>query len=199
MEIRVADKSFTTLQEIGKVFPHASSAALNKLARRARSRISKEIRKDYHIKKKDLDQRMEIKRSTAKTLTATLKVTGKRIPLIAFKVKKQSRRSPLSVIVKKGTRIILPKAFMAKMKFSTGVFMRKGSNRRDVRYLYGPDISDLVMSKHSQKLVDRLVNDDFPKLLQHEIEYRLSRANTTSASGATFGESGERLDGGDEA
>jgi len=193
MEINLSSKSLTELKQMGRQFPVAGASALNRLARMAKTEISSQIRQGYNIKKKDVDPYIEFPasgRATARRLRAVLRSSGMRIPLGYFGARQT--KTGASIAIKKGQRRIIVHGFIATMRFGKQqVYMRTTKARGPVKALKGPSIAQLFGSKYIKAIIDKLIESKFPDILRHEIEFRLTRANTVSASDDVYGSQGE--------
>lgn len=200
MNIQINQASLAELTRLGIQFPYAGSAALNRLARTARTRVSEEIRQGYNIKKKDIDPYIHIEKSTSRTLRAKVTMKRVKIALGAFLPRTTKRIAGIAskyggvlVEVKKGNKQLIENAFVAKMRFGSGIFKRKGKGRGPVKFLYGPAAAELFGGKHIRRIIAELINTKFPDILRHEIQFRLNRANTTSSTGDEYGNQGQLL------
>ena len=79
---------------------------LKTLGTRARTQISKLIRKEYNLKKRDLDKQIVVK-PQLNNYQVSLNIRGKKIPLIEFGAKPTKRG--VSILIKKGRgRVVIP-------------------------------------------------------------------------------------------
>lgn len=122
------------LIEMSDMFPKASSAALNRVVRSARTQVSRDIRDVYNMKARDVSRVITVSQSSPKRLIAILKTAGRNIPLIFFDAKQKN--IGVSVKIKRGARKTIRGAFLATMPSGhTGVFMRKGKGRLPIKEL----------------------------------------------------------------
>jgi hypothetical protein len=182
MDIRLNPDSYRMLRETALKFPVAGSRALNRLSRMVRTEASREIRKDYNLKKSEVDKTMTILPAAKDRLYVRILARAARIKLYAFGAR-QNKPAPATVVVKRGRRHTLRHTFIAKMKSGhVGVFLRK--NKKDVnkkkhglpiRELTGPSPADLFGSSHMRRHLDNFVSLEFPKLLLQNIKHVLGR------------------------
>jgi hypothetical protein len=178
------------LKGMGRAFPVAGASALNRLAQMAKTQISSDIRAKYNIKKMDIDPLIRVTRATANNLNASLIVTNKGIPLGYFGPRQT--RAGASIAVARGARRVIAHSFIATMRHGKAqVFIRTSKARGPVKALYGPSVLQLFGGRHTRELVEQLVASKFPEIVYHEIDFRLRRANTVSASGDVYGSQGE--------
>lgn len=132
--------------------------ALKKGGKEAKTLSNRVIAKDMGIKVGDVRARIRLEVPTAQTLSAKLRASLKRIPLIKFGARgpEPSRGRGRGVTYRgKGGRKRHPHAFIATMPGGhRGVFERKGEGRLPVRQLYGPSIGR-VFDEHRKEIMAR--------------------------------------------
>lgn len=157
------------LRAIGRQeVPRAGSAALNKSAKRIKTRVVRGVSKETKVVQKHIRKKVFIKRSTPRTQKAEFRVYRRDIAAIGL----NPRTS------RKGVRVagkLHSGAFINTLR-KTGqrhVLKRKGVKRYPVEIIKIP-ISESV-DKISRKVAVRVMRQDYPKLLQHELVYRLDK------------------------
>lgn len=111
-----------------KVIESAAVSALNRAATTVRAASSREIRAEYNLKSAAVRDQIVIHRARRGQVTASIVVSGQRIPLIDFGARQT--RTGVSVSVKRGSRKLIPHAFLATMRSGHhGVFVRAGSTK----------------------------------------------------------------------
>jgi hypothetical protein len=192
--LEIEKASDVRLFEMGRQFPHAGASALNKMIASVRTAASSEIRQGYNIRKKDIDPLMTVKKARSSDLEAVLTVRQQGLPASYFSPKQVKKKGGgVTVKVKRsGGRTQLAKAFIATMRYGEQVFIRTTKARGPVKALYGPSLMQLFSGRHIKNLISNLVRTKLPELIRHEIEFRMSRANTSSEAGS-FGGQGEML------
>lgn len=101
----------------------ASVRALNRTATTVRAAASREIRQEYNIKAAGIRHQIAIERARRGHVTASVVVSGRRIPLVDFSARQT--RAGVTVQVKRGSRKFIPHAFLATMRSGHhGVFVR---------------------------------------------------------------------------
>lgn len=195
MTLDLTTASRQKLIGLGRKFPHAGASVLNRGLRTLRTAISSEIRMGYNLKKRDIDKHLKIsQRATSKNLEARMSVSGESLPVAFFgpKTVKKKGGGVTFKVKKGGSRQQLPNAFIATMRHGLNVFVRTTKARGPVKALYSINIMKLARGKHINALIQRFMEGKFIELLRHELKFRLSRANTSGASG-TFGSQGEMI------
>lgn len=100
----------------------ATATALNVVARKARSAASKEIRRIYKIRAKDIGKATKITKAHQSNLEAAVIATGRPLPIMAFNPRFGKRGVTVNIM---GKRKRFPHAFKATMKSGhIGVFVR---------------------------------------------------------------------------
>lgn len=188
LDVAPAIKTFRKLNRdlTGNEFNTSIARALNHTIRKTRTASSKEIRKFYNIRSKDVKRTMRIDRATLHDLESSLISIGRPLPIIAFK----PRQTKKGVTVRIGSkRKRINKAFIATMKSGhTGVFAR-GHYKRGMSFLFRykrvvpSGRNDLPITELKTVAVPTaLANDvvvrnlgvqmgkDFPTRLEHELK-----------------------------
>lgn len=166
----------------------AAVRALNKTAEQARTAASKEVRAaGYNIKASAIKKSFYIKKANKYSLEVSLTATGRPITLINYSARQT--KGGVKVKVKNGTSV-LPHAFIAVMPNGhKGVYSRiKGGGhkvvKRDgklvrtglpIKELYGPSIPQGLNNKVVTESLMRLIRDKFPKILEHELKFAISK------------------------
>lgn len=170
-----------------EVVDKATVRALNKTGGVARTAASREIRQaGYNIAAKSVKDHIELKRARPGELRATVRASGRPMPLIAFGARQT--RAGVSVKVKEGRKLIKG-AFIATMPTGhKGVFNRVGNRhkrvRRDgrvtwsglpIKEMYGPSVPAAFRNRVVQDALQRVARARFPAIFEHELRYLLRR------------------------
>lgn len=184
------------------VVNRALNSAINKTKNKARTLVSREVRKIYNIKAAKLKAALnEIAIQPTKgkvndvVIERVLSYTGGRISLINFgakskvvrvankKGKKKLKRNAVTVLVKKtsGRKLVKGKdgrgAFIGVgNNFNEHVFMRETDSRKPIVKLWGLSVAEMVNTSKVLNEVDKLVKADLPDQLDHALEYFLGKA-----------------------
>ncbi len=183
----------------------AAVSALNKMGQRAKTRISSEVRAKYNLRKDYLDDLLVMKKATFNNLTVEIKAKTKKIGLDHFGKPSQGSRGVIVEITKgKPVELrVKPKAtseteghgtayrglqkgtigtFIARrargVTYGGGdetVFARQGKKNYPLRRVVGPSAADLAGAKFIQQVIKEAYETEFPKLLEHEIQYYSQR------------------------
>ncbi|MEN6374596.1 MAG: phage tail protein [Smithella sp.] len=177
----------------------AVSSALNKVAAQAKTAASKKIRETYNIPASELSRCLRVaSKASGDNLKTTIIGTGKGSALSKFGAKQEgvvankkgfryTRKATkgtkgnryggiVTVEVTRGKRKKVsgkPKSFLAKMETGhIGVFAREGEKRLPIKELIGPGIATLLGSHKVFETVEKVVDDKFQSIFDHEVEYR---------------------------
>lgn len=138
-----------------------------------RSVASKEIRKTYKIKHKDLtsNQNIKVVRAGRTKLEAAIYFNGNLIPLVKFDVvPKQPQRKTVSASIRKGSgRKQLAHAYVANLRYGVGTFERETSERDSSRQLYGPAAAIMVGDEAVLERIEQAATETIDKRVEHEI------------------------------
>jgi hypothetical protein len=196
------ERVFKTFAHVSQAeLAKATARALNRVISSARSVSVKEIRKKYNIDPKYLKEKIGDKenrynalkawKANPNNLTATLKAYGKPIPLIAFPITQTDQGVEVSVI--KGQTKLIPSAFIAttksghrsvfaRGKYGQGAFIFRNKRIRPfpapdlpITQLSTTSIQTAIVTPSILTAMKLKVETDFPKRLEHEISYLLSK------------------------
>jgi hypothetical protein len=154
--------------------PIALSRALNRAASKVKTAASKETRKEYVLKAKDINATIKIAKASQKRLGAVVLSKGAKLPLDKYRfTPKQPRpKKPpksLKVAVRKNGLKELIGAFVADIQ-GNKIFKRTSKSRLPIRRLFGPAIPQLVGVQKIRPEIEKQAVDTFHKRLDHEIK-----------------------------
>ena len=136
------------------------NGVVNDLSRRGATVISKQIRKIYRIKLKDITRATTKQPSNFRTLTAFNRYTSRRIGIHKFRVGRKGKGFIKIKIKKAGPVSLMLHAFGTdKNEF---VFSRVGRERLPVKILYTLSVSRMVITvgfKAHRKLIKDILQD----------------------------------------
>ncbi len=149
------------LSEFLDFAPKKTSIALLRAVKRggnfARTLAARTVAKDTGLKAGVVKEAMRFVRPNAKTITAEIKLSLRRIPLIHFGAKGlvPSRGKGGGVSYKVGAgRKRIKSAFIAEMPTGhVGVFTRKGSTRLPIQQKFGPSLGR-VLDIHRSRITE---------------------------------------------
>lgn len=136
-----------TLGIMPRVARRTAALAMNRATKSGRAFLQQRIggtKGRYLIRKADLKGIAITRKANQTDLVAEIKARGRRIPLIKFQVKPQTRRQPVKVrLLRGGSRKPMRRAFVADLKYGRNVFIRYGKDRK-LHALYGPSIPHMM-------------------------------------------------------
>jgi hypothetical protein len=179
--IRV-DVETRRLKALEARMPTIVARTINRSAGSARTAAGRAMAADLGLPVGEVRSRLRLERAKpeAEHLFAELSVRGRPIPLIRFGAKgpEPSRGRGRGVTVRTGSgRIRLAHAFIATMPRSKhrGVFQRVATKRLPIVQLFGPSLPDVFAKPEIVRTIKDRYAEVFPKNLQHELDYELSR------------------------
>lgn len=166
------------LDELRSRGPAVVVRAINRTAASERTQAKRAISADTGLRTKDVDAALRLHPATTSNMTATVSVSGRRIPLIAFSARgpepSRGRGRGVSYRLPKG-RGRHANAFIATMKSGRrGVFVRTTPHRLPITELYGPSLPKSFETTYLGTAPDR-AHATLVKNLQHEISFALKR------------------------
>lgn len=181
MTVKVGDNVIDNVRKrlgsLEKKTPNVISNALNRTMTNMATNVSKEVRARYvKVKAKDINSKDVLykKRSTRKTLSASLEYRGLLLPLDRFKVSPKTvnprRKSPIKASVKKSNGVKpLMGAFIADIN-GIKVFERTSKSRLPIRRLFGPSVPQMIRNEDIKETVERKGMEKFNERIDHEIK-----------------------------
>jgi len=167
-----------------KRFERVVRRTVNKTAAKAKTAMSKEVRKTYTIKAKDFNKKVKLNRAKGRSLKAVIRAKDTRgTPLINFNPR-QTKKGVTYRVKKTEGRKRLPHAFIATMPSGhTGVFKRFGPRVRirgragkhqRIREQFRVDTVGMV-NQEGVKAARRTVDTDMDRILTHELNFEMSK------------------------
>lgn len=182
----------------------AARKSLQRVSNSAITHASKEIRKEYNIKAKDLRKFLRLTiRPRGNLLAAVITGTGMGLALASFEAKQvgvktakgsfqYTRRATRSVSLRFGGDVTVRvktssgrkvvtgkygnKPFIARMKSGhLGVWIRQDKKRLPIKQLFGPGVGGLFGTKRIMDSTKVHVNETFSKEFRRNLDYVLGR------------------------
>lgn len=166
------------LDQLGARGPAVVARAINRTAAAERTQAKRAIAADTGLRAKEVDDALRLQPATTTRLTATISVSGRRIPLIAFSARgpepSRGKGRGVSYRLPKG-RGRHPNAFIATMKSGRrGVFVRTTPQRLPIVQLHGPSLPKSFETTYLGTAPER-AHATMLKNLAHEISFALKR------------------------
>lgn len=166
------------LGQIAHKAPNVIANSLNRSISNMNANITKEVRKDYHVKAGDIKSTLKAFKASKSNLSAEVKSTGKLVGLDKFKVTPKTvnpkRKSQLKIAVKKdGVKQVLG-SFVAAIN-GTKIFTRDGKKRLPISRLMGPSIPQMIGNEENVKAIQTKAWVAYQKNLNHYVNHLLSK------------------------
>lgn len=161
-----------------KLVNQAAVRALNQMATTVRAEAARRIGRQYNMKVSTAKNQMVISRATRDSLTASIVVSGRPIPLIEF----DARKTWAGVTVKiKGSRKLVRHAFIATMKSGhVGVYERlargKGSGRLPIEQLFSLSLPAAFTQKEIMDALKQVATERFGETMRQQMRFVLLKA-----------------------
>ena len=165
----------------------AQRSAINRAIMAARTSFSKQTRRKYKIRAKELKAAFRVRKATLSSLGASLVGRGRRRPLAEFGPTPTEAGTggyepgvgatgtpPMRVqIMRRGGAKIVPGGFVVRKGL---VGKRKAKERTPLEFLYGPAIPQMAQAAVDLPKVEKRAQDIMDKRLEHEVTYQLRKA-----------------------
>lgn len=162
----------------------AISSALNKTVVTAKKEMSQAVRAKYNVKKKDLDSKMKVTKSTVNNTQSVISIRSRPIGLIHFGAtaakafdKGQKRYFKTSAKVLRNERKkVVNGAFIGRAKNSSSwqVFRRTGDKRLPIVKMSVISPTSMI-AKEGADDFEKVIVRDFKKNFDHELEFYLGK------------------------
>ena len=154
-----------------EIYAKALGRSLNRTKTKFKSATTKKVRETYNIKAKELKKYIKFK----KTGDLEWRFVVKSSPLGLEKFKPRQTKSGVSVMVKKGNRIKLAHAFLAKDRNGNiRVFERETKKRMPISRLFSLSVPQMFNEKILEKGFKE-AEETFEKEFKHNLDYYLGK------------------------
>ena len=168
----------------GKQFPRELAAAVNKVAKKTKSNIGKDIRKTVNLKKEPSERPIKLRQTaTAQKPTGVVGIDREqRLGLQHFGAR-HDKRGVSYKISKQGGRTRVDGAFMGPRpgtlapRLNGGVFRRVGENRLPIIRLKGVSPYGAYAKNDLSKAETKLIQKNLRTEMQRRIDFNILRAN----------------------
>lgn len=142
--------------------------ALNKVGAKAKTEMSRQIRKEYALGTADVDPLLVLKRANAAHLTVELRATHKRksfnvirfLPVTLRNIQAQARGKQLRFMIRRGRRVQITGAFVGAQ--GRTVFMRVGRERLPIKAVQTIDVAQMFNARKVNDVVVRKIRQELP-------------------------------------
>lgn len=164
----------------------ATVRAVNRTLEQARTAMSREIRAEFNLPARKVNEALNIRRATFKggrySIEGVLESPSKRgrsLNLINFAAR-QTARGVTVQIKRGGPRKLIPGAFIAND--GRTVFRRVGEKRLPIQALQTIDVAQMFNTKRVNARVLQFIDAKFPEIFTREVRYYTDRFNRKRAA-----------------
>jgi hypothetical protein len=159
----------------------ALARSVNRTLEQARTGMTREITKEFNIKRAKVVETLSIKRATFKagrfTIEGYLQSKGKRgraLNVINFAARQNHKPGGgVSVAIRKGQRKLIRGAFIANQ--GRTVFRRVGDTRLPIEAVQTIGAPQMFNTRRVNAVVVKLMREKFPEIFEREARFYLSK------------------------
>ena len=164
------DKVLATLNP--RVYRKALNRTVNDIGAKMKTYTTKEVRKTYNIKAKDIKQFMQVKRSRYEDMKYQMQIRSSPLNAIRFGAKALKKRGNVSVRIKKDNgRKVLKRAFLSK---SGKAVLQREKGSQKIRAVATISIPQMFNDK-ILKGADDMAQKEFGKKLQDNFNFYIGK------------------------
>jgi hypothetical protein len=172
------------LQKIPGQIPKATAQAMNRTIDHIYTQTSREVRKDYAIKDKDVKSTLRKVKATPGRLGGAVISTGRTLTLYNhFRVSPANptsgRKYKIKVTIRKGSPEFIktdPKPFIATANNAKQVMKREGRARKPITVLRSLSVPQMISNEKVMNSIQESAQVMLEKRIEHEISRRLKKA-----------------------
>jgi len=149
----------------------AMYGTINRALNTVRAKSATEIARVYRISATDAKSAGTMKTSLASStnLTGSIIFAGNVIPLIEFSVSYGQSGYVSAAVMRKSAWTPIKHAYVANLKYGTGVFERETKLRESSKQLYGPSMAHMMEHEDVLTKVEEAAQDTINKRIEQEI------------------------------
>lgn len=163
-----------------QVYQQAAVSAINKTAKQAKTAMSREIRREYNLPARKVNESLRVVRATYSQGVANIGAAlespserGRSLNLIHFGAKQTPQG--LSVKIKRvGGRGLVQGAFIGNK--GRTVFRRVGKQRLPIEPVQAVGVPQMFNTRRINEAVQQFVRDKFPEVFAREARYYASKS-----------------------
>jgi len=170
VEFNGLDKVLATLNP--KVYRKALNRTVNDIGAKMKTQTTKEVRRTYNIKAKDIKQFMQVKRSRYADMKYQMQIRSSPLNAIRFGAKALKKRGNVSVRIRKDNgRKVLKRAFLSK---SGKAVLQREKGTQKIRAVATISIPQMF-NKKILKNADDMAKKEFGKKLQDNFSFYIGK------------------------
>ena len=171
-DLKEAERYLTDVEK--KAVPRAARRALNRTIKQVNTVARRSIAKGVNQKQKDIKHQLKVIPASQQSLSASLRATGNKIPLIDFRSPRQTKKG-VKVTVG-GKRHLFEGAFIATMNSGhKGIFTRKTRKRLPIREMMGPSVPNWFVRTEINAAMQERATEQWPANFNRDLDYYLRR------------------------
>lgn len=164
------DKVLATLNP--RVYRKALNRTVNDIGAKMKTYTTKEVRRTYNIKAKDIKQFMQVKRSRYEDMKYQMQIRSSPLNAIRFGAKALKKRGNVSVRIRKDNgRKVLKRAFLSK---SGKAVLQREKGSQKIRAVATISIPQMFNDK-ILKGADDMARNEFGKKLQDNFNFYIGK------------------------
>jgi len=164
------DKVLATLNP--RVYRKALNRTVNDIGAKMKTYTTKEVRRTYNIKAKDIKQFMQVKRSRYEDMKYQMQIRSSPLNAIRFGAKALKKRGNVSVRIRKDNgRKVLKRAFLSK---SGKAVLQREKGSQKIRAVATISIPQMFNDK-ILKGADDMARNEFSKKLQDNFNFYIGK------------------------
>jgi hypothetical protein len=170
VEFNGLDKVLATLNP--KVYRKALNRTVNDIGAKMKTQTTKEVRRTYNIKAKDIKQFMQVKRSRYADMKYKMQIRSSPLNAIRFGAKALKKRGNVSVRIRKDNgRKVLKRAFLSK---SGKAVLQREKGTQKIRAVATISIPQMFNKKILENAND-MATKEFGKKLQDNFNFYIGK------------------------
>lgn len=175
-----ADPMIADLGALVKNLPKEMSIISNKVTRKGKSLVAKDVASELAVPQKVIKQQISTQRID-KTGAQLVLSKSRRIPLRDFKARQTKKGVSYKVSKKRGRKLAVgaftgPRPGLTFARYRGRVFKRVGKTRLPIRQLYGPSPWGVFVKQRRLKPVGDQLRAELRKQMAERLRYRRLKA-----------------------
>lgn len=183
VDIKSVNRVMVDLRNLPKEMPKAVMQAVNRTVDHVYTHTSREVRKEYAIKDKDVKSTLKKVKASPGKIEAGVISKGRTLTIyhhfrVSPKKPTPGKRYRVKVVIKKGKMETIdtdPKPFIATANNATQVFKRTGPKRKPLVVLRSLSVPQMISNEQTYSRIQKLAGDMLEKRIEHEINRRLNK------------------------
>jgi len=169
IEFNGVDKFLATVNP--KIYQKALNRTVNDIGAKMKTQTTKEVRRTYNIKAKDIKQFMQVRRSRYADMKYQISIRSSPLNAVRFGAKALKKKGNVSVKIKKTNgRRIIKRAFFAK----SGALLQREKGTQKIRAVSTLSIPQMFNKKILEE-AEAMAGKEFGKKLQDNFNFYIGK------------------------